>query len=155
VEVVRTYSGVAMATGFQVVFDCIDPDALARFWASALAYELQPPPPGFDSWEHWLAEEGIPEEERNSASAVVDPAGTGPRIFFQRVPEPKTVKNRVHLDLNVSSGRGAPLAERKRQVNAEVERLESFGARPLYSKEERGEYHVTMADPEGNEFCVQ
>jgi hypothetical protein len=102
-----------------------------------------------------LAEEGIPEEERNSASAVVDPAGTGPRIFFQRVPEPKTVKNRVHLDLNVSSGRGAPLAERKRQVNAEVERLESFGARPLYSKEERGEYHVTMADPEGNEFCVQ
>ena len=144
-----------MATGIQVVFDCADPDSLARFWAAALGYQLQSPPEGFDSWEQWLVAQGIPEDDWNSASAVVDPHGGGPRIYFQRVPEPKTVKNRVHLDLNVSSGRSAPLEDRKREVDAEVQRLEGLGATMLYPHEDLGEYHVTMADPEGNEFCVQ
>jgi hypothetical protein len=89
-----------MATGVQVVFDCADPDRLVRFWAQALGYKLQDPPQGHQSWEDWLRDQGIPQERWNDANAVVDPDGRDPRIFFQRVPEAKTVKNRVYLDLN-------------------------------------------------------
>ncbi|HYF66176.1 MAG TPA: VOC family protein, partial [Herpetosiphonaceae bacterium] len=85
-----------MATSVQVVFDCADPTRLSEFWAATLGYKLQDPPGGAASWEEWLTAQGIPESEWNSASAIVDPDGKGPRIFFQRVPEPKTVKNRVH-----------------------------------------------------------
>ena len=87
-----------MATGVQVVIDCADPAALARFWAAALGYIEQPPPEGFASWQDWLKAHGIPESEWNAANAVIDPDGRGPRIYFQRVPEPKTVKNRLHFD---------------------------------------------------------
>jgi hypothetical protein len=145
-----------MATGIQVVFDCADPDRLARFWATALHYRVQDPPDGFTSWEAWLADAGVPEGEWNSASAIVDPDGAGPRVYFQRVPEGKVVKNRVHLDLNASSKREVGPDEGRRRVDAEVERLRSEGAtvvRP--GGEERGEYWVVMQDPEGNEFCVQ
>jgi catechol 2,3-dioxygenase-like lactoylglutathione lyase family enzyme len=145
-----------MATSIQVVLDCADPDRLARFWAEALGYKLQDPPEGFASWEDFLREQGVPESEWNSASAVVDPEGAGPRIYFQRVPESKVVKNRVHLDLNVSAGSKAPLEERQRAVDTEVERLTGLGAtvfRP--GGVERGEYWVVMQDPEGNEFCLQ
>lgn len=90
-----------MATGIQVVFDCADPDSLARFWAEAIGYKLQDPPTGYGSWEHWAREQGIPQERWNDASAV-DPDNRGPRLYFQRVPEAKTTKNRVHLDLNAS-----------------------------------------------------
>jgi hypothetical protein len=143
-----------MATGIQVVFDAADPDKIAHFWADALGYIVQPPPPGYESWQQWLAEMAVPESEWDKASAVIDPDGTRPRIYFQKVPEPKSVKNRVHLDLNVS-GRATPPAERRAKVDAEVARLEQLGATRLYAKEEYGEYHVTMSDPEGNEFCVQ
>jgi catechol 2,3-dioxygenase-like lactoylglutathione lyase family enzyme len=145
-----------MATSIQVVMDCADPDRLARFWAEALGYKLQDPPDGFASWEDFLREQGVPESEWNSASAVVDPDGAGPRIYFQRVPESKGVKNRVHLDLNVSGGSRVPLEERQRAVDAEVQRLTGLGAtvfRP--GSVERDEYWVVMQDPEGNEFCVQ
>ena len=145
-----------MATSVQIVFDCADPDRLAHFWADALHYKLQDPPAGFDSWQDWLRKQGIPEDQWNSASAVVDPDGVHPRIFLQRVPEGKVVKNRVHLDLNVSGGPGTPMEERKRKVDAEVKRLQTIDAtimRP--EREERGEFHVVMQDPEGNEFCVQ
>jgi hypothetical protein len=98
---------------------------------------------------------GIPESEWNSASAIVDPDGVAPRIYFQRVPEGKTVKNRVHLDLNVSGPRGTTLDERRRRVDAEVDRLVKLGARKSKAMEERGEYWVNMFDPEGNEFDVQ
>lgn len=144
-----------MATVIQVVFDSADPASLASFWSAALGYQVQAPPDGFASWEQWLADQGVPEEAWNSASALVDPDGVGPRIYIQQVPEAKTVKNRVHLDLNVSSGLSAPLEQRKQEVDAEVRRLEDLGARVLYTMDERGEYHVTMADPEGNEFCLQ
>ena len=77
-----------MATGVQVVIDCADPAKLASFWAEALGYVLQPPPPGFEAWPDWLREQGIPEEKWTDASAVVDPDRSGPRIFLQRVPEP-------------------------------------------------------------------
>jgi hypothetical protein len=143
-----------MATSIQVVFDCADPDRVAKFWATALGYKLQDPPPGFATWEEFLTAQKVPQELWNSRSAVVDPAGNGPRLFFQQVPEPKTVKNRVHLDINASQGFGVPLEERKKQVNAEVERLIGEGATKLRVGEEMSEYWIVMADPEGNEFCV-
>jgi hypothetical protein len=143
-----------MATGVQVVFDCADPDRLARFWAQALGYKLQDPPQGHQSWEDWLRDQGIPQERWNDANAVVDPDGRGPRIFFQRVPEAKTVKNRMHLDLNVTGGPAAPLEERRGQVDAEVERLLGLGASRLRVVEEQGGYWAVMQDPEGDEFCV-
>lgn len=144
-----------MATGVQIVFDCGNPAKLATFWAAALHYKLQDPPTGFASWPDFLKAQGIPESEWNSASAIVDPDGVGPRIYFQQVPEGKTVKNRVHLDLNIGGPRNAPPDERRRRVDAEVERLVQLGARKSRTIEERGEYFVNMFDPEGNEFDIQ
>lgn len=145
-----------MATSIQVVFDTADPDAEARFWAAALGYQLDAPPAGFATWEAFLLAQGVPEERWNDASAIVDPEGKGPRFFFQRVPEGKTAKNRMHLDLNAGGGRGVELAERKRRVDAEVVRLKALGATDERGAMEReGEYWVRMNDPEGNEFCVQ
>ena len=144
-----------MATRVQVVFDCADPDRVASFWATALGYQLQDPPPGFDTWDAFLASIGIPEDQRNDASAIVDPDATGPRIYFQRVPEPKTLKNRVHLDLNVSGGREVPLEDRKRRIGDEVTRLTAAGATKLREQEDGDEYHVAMLDVEGNEFDLQ
>jgi hypothetical protein len=144
-----------VATGVQIVFDCADPDKLATFWAGALHYKKQDPPAGFASWPDFLRAEGVPESDWTSASAVVDPDGVGPRLFFQRVPEGKVVKNRVHLDLNVGGPRGTPHDERRRRVDAEVDRLVPLGARKSRTVEELGEYFVNMLDPEGNEFDVQ
>ena len=144
-----------MATSVQIVFDCANPDKLATFWAEALHYKKQDPPKGFVSWDDFLRAEGIPESQWDSASAVVDPDGVGPRIFFQRVPEGKVVKNRVHLDLNVGGPRSAPQDERRRRIDAEVDRLVQLGARKSRAVEERGEYFTNMFDPEGNEFDVQ
>lgn len=143
-----------MATRVQVVIDCSDPDRLAHFWAEALGYQLQPPPDGYGSWDDFLLAMNIPEEEWNNASAVIDPEGIGPRLFFQRVSESKSVKNRVHLDLN-QGDRETPPEERRRLVDQAVERLTGLGATQLYRREQNGEYWVTMSDPEGNEFCVQ
>ena len=142
-----------MATSVQVVFDCADPDRMASFWSAALGYEVQAPPAGFASWPEFLASIGAPEEDWGSASAIIDPAAVGPRIFFQRVPEPKSVKNRVHLDVN--AGRDTPAEERPRAVDAEVERLVGLGATRVRAYEKYGEYWVTMLDPEGNEFDIQ
>lgn len=93
-----------MAHEIQVTFDCGDPAALAAFWARVLDYRIQDPPPGFDSWDAALEAMGVPPERRNDASALVDPEGSGPRLFFQRVPEGKAAKNRVHLDVRVAEG---------------------------------------------------
>jgi hypothetical protein len=144
-----------MTTPVQLVFDCAHPGEIASFWATALHYQAQPPPDGFDTWEDALREWGVPEELFDSRSAVVDPDGQGPRIFFQQVPEGKTVKNRVHLDLNVSGGPSVALDERRRRIDTEVVRLREAGATVLREAEENGEYWVVMRDPEGNEFCVQ
>jgi hypothetical protein len=144
-----------MATSVQVVFDCADPDRLATFWAAALGYKKQDPPAGFESWEAFLKAQGVPESQWNSASAVIDPDGAGPRIYFQKVPEGKVVKNRVHLDLNAGGGRKTPIEERRQRIGAEVERLVALGARKSKAMEERGEYWVNMFDPEGNEFDLQ
>jgi Glyoxalase-like domain len=144
-----------MATPIQVTFDCADPDRLATFWATALGYKKQDPPPGYATWPEFLAAQGVPEDQWNAASAIVDPEGIGPRIYFQQVPEPKTVKNRVHLDVNVGGGRDTPDDERRGRVNAAVERLLGAGATRLRACAEHGEYWVVMQDPEGNEFCLQ
>jgi catechol 2,3-dioxygenase-like lactoylglutathione lyase family enzyme len=144
-----------MTTGVQVVIDCADPDRLATFWASALGYKLQDPPEGFATWEDFLTKVGVPEDLWNSASAVVDPEGVGPRFYFQRVPEGKVAKNRVHVDVNVGGGHDTPVEERRKRVEAEAERLTAEGASVLRPVEERDEYWVVMQDPEGNEFCLQ
>jgi hypothetical protein len=145
-----------MATSVQIVFDCADPDRQARFWAEALHYRMPDPPPGFATWDDWARSEGIPEERWNDLRAVEDPERVGPRVFFQRVPERKVAKNRMHMDLNVSGGPGVAPGEARRRIDAEVARLKALGATDERgSKEERGQYWVRMNDPEGNEFCVQ
>ena len=138
------------------MIDCTDPRRLAEFWAATLGYTLQPPPPGFESWETFLAEQGVPESEWNSRNAVVDPGhGRGPRILFQRVPEPRTVKNRLHVDVNAGGPLDTPPDERRSRIDAEVERLVGLGATRVHEKEEMGERWVLLLDPEGNEFDVQ
>jgi hypothetical protein len=89
---------------------------------------------------------GVPESQWNSASAVIDPDGAGPRVYFQRVPEGKAVKNRLHLDVRVPGGRD--------ELHAEADRLVALGASVVGPKEERGEFWIVVQDPEGNEFCL-
>jgi hypothetical protein len=143
-----------MALTFQVTFDCADPDKLAHFWAEVLGYRLPDPPAGFATWDAFLESIGVPEDRRDAASAIEDPEGKGPRIFFQRVPEPKSVKNRLHLDLRLGGGPQTPLPERKALIDAAVERLVSLGATVVGPVEELGSYCVVLRDPEGNEFCA-
>jgi catechol 2,3-dioxygenase-like lactoylglutathione lyase family enzyme len=144
-----------MARDVQITFDCADPAGLAAFWAQALGYQLQDPPKGFESWEQALEAMGVPPESRNDASAVVDPEGSGPRLFFQRVPERKQAKNRVHLDVRAAPGLEGDA--RMAALEAEAERLVSRGATRLRRYEPApplGAGHIVMADPEGNEFCL-
>ena len=144
-----------MATNIQVTFDCADPLKQAGFWAEALHY-VMPDPPGFATWEDWARAQGIPEDHWNDAAAIEDPDGDGPRLFFQKVPEGRAAKNRVHLDLNVSGGRGVSIEDRKVRVFAEVERLKALGADDHRgAMDQAGEFWVRMNDPEGNEFCIQ
>jgi len=144
-----------MARQVQVTFDCADPAAVAGFWAQALGYVLEPPPPGFDTWDAALDAWGVPQGHRNERSAVVDPDGAGPRLFFQKVPEAKTAKNRLHLDVRAAPGLAG--ADRIQALEAECERLTSLGARRVRRfepGEDLGAGHLVMQDPEGNEFCL-
>src|SRR4051794_12431805 len=105
-----------------LTFDCVDALRAATFWAAALGSDV--------------------DEGSTSAKAFVEPAGWGgPVLWFQQVPERKTAKNRVHLDLRAPDG----------DVPAEVARLEALGATVLAR---HGDL-VVMADPDGNEFCVE
>ena len=143
-----------MATGFQVTFDANDTGLLAGFWADALGYIRQPPPPGYDSWEAWAVEMEIPEEEWDQLDAIVDPEGKGPRLLFQKVPEGKTAKNRMHLDVNV--GAGLEGDGRRAAVEEKAEQLTANGATVVAARQGNfGEYWIVMQDPEGNEFCIQ
>ncbi|MGI8941342.1 MAG: VOC family protein [Actinomycetota bacterium] len=143
-----------MAIKFQVTFDCAAPESLARFWSEALAYELESPPDGYATWQEFLDAIGVPEDEWDDGSSIVDPAGRGARIYFQRVPEGKVAKNRLHLDLDVGGGRKTPLDQRTKAVNEAAARVAKLGATKLYEQEEGDSYAVTMQDPEGNEFCL-
>jgi hypothetical protein len=121
----------------EVVFDCRHPASLARFWAAALdGYQVAP----YDDAElARLRAMGIDDPEDDPSVLVEPAAGSGPRLWFTRVPEPKTVKNRVHLDLRAAD------------VATETDRLVGLGARVLAEVED----WVVLADPEGGEFCVQ
>jgi hypothetical protein len=141
-----------MATGVrtQVAFDCEDPHRQAAFWAAALHYEVEHDE---DAIRQLLAD-GIATEADvmdldgtlvwRDGAACHDPTGHGPRLYFQRVPEAKVAKNRVHLDLHGPPG----------HREDEVARLEALGARALYEGSQGPHRWTTMADPEGNEFCV-
>ncbi|HEU4512529.1 MAG TPA: VOC family protein [Nocardioidaceae bacterium] len=140
----------------QVTFDCADPGALSAFWREVLGYVEEPPPAGHDSWDAALEAFGVPRELWNSRSACRDPEGIGPRLFFQQVPEPKTAKNRVHIDVRVDPElRGE---KRMAALEVEAERLGALGAtrvrrfEPDSSPGEIG--FIVMQDPEGNEFCL-
>jgi catechol 2,3-dioxygenase-like lactoylglutathione lyase family enzyme len=144
-----------MSRDIQITFDCADPGKLATFWAEALGYRVQDPPEGFATWDDALEAFGVPPEHRNDASAVNDPDGSGPRVFFQKVPEGKQVKNRVHLDVRAAPGLAGE--ERMAALEAEAARLVGLGATRLERHEPSPPLqagHIILADPEGNEFCL-
>jgi hypothetical protein len=146
-----------VAVRFQLVVDSANPDLLARFWAAALGYKLEPPPDSFASWDDYWRDVGVPDEDLgNGADCIVDPGGDGPRIWFQVVPGRKTLKNRLHLDIHASGGRGVALSTRRERVDAEVQRLTELGATAVRVLQTDGldHYAVSMTDPEGNEFDV-
>ncbi|MEU2435164.1 VOC family protein [Streptomyces rubradiris] len=135
---------------FQVTFDCAEPERLALFWCEVLGYVVPPPPEGFTSWDEF--NRSLPPEAQGSRFACVDPSGVGPRLFFQRVPEGKVVKNRVHLCVRV--GTGLVGEERLAALEAECARLVPLGAvrqRLLYDGHDSC---IVMQDIEGNEFCL-
>ncbi|WP_256793081.1 VOC family protein [Terrabacter sp. Ter38] len=136
----------------QVTFDCADPERVARFWCEVLGYEVPPPPPGFASWDEF--DQSLPAERQGSAFACSDPTGVGPRLFFQRVPEGKVVKNRVHLDVRV--GTGLVGDERLAALESECARLVALGATrgTLLRADGFNESCQVMQDVEGNEFCL-
>ncbi|MEU2201282.1 VOC family protein [Isoptericola sp. NPDC019482] len=123
---------MATVRKFQVTFDCADPERVARFWCEVLGYVM---PEGSDC-------------------NAQDPTGDGPRLYFQKVPEGKVVKNRVHLDVRV--GTGLVGDERLAALRAEQARLEPLGAVHLWTQLADGEEEscITMRDVEGNEFCL-
>jgi hypothetical protein len=146
-----------MAVSYQLVIDCRSPELLAHFWAEALHYVIAPPPPGFDSWDDFYRSIGVPEDELGGGpDRIEDPHGEGPGIWFQVVPEVKSIKNRIHIDVHASGGRDAPLDARRDRVEAEAARLVALGATRLPAHVEEGldHYAVALTDPEGNEFDI-
>ena len=152
-----------MSRTIQVTFDAHDPETLSRFWAAALGY-VNPPPPGrelgpdedvFAAWHDFLREVGVPESQWNTRSAAEDPDGDGPRLFFQQVPEGRSAKNRVHLDVRAAPGLEGD--ERMAALETECERLVALGATRVERHEPAPPLtggHIVMSDPEGNEFCL-
>ena len=134
----------------QVTFDAADPHALAAFWAQVLGSEVEEHGEFVDQL---VADGRVPAEERivvnghsafRDVAACRDPSGTEPRMFFQRVPEGKVAKNRVHLDIHCEPDRKA----------GEVDRLIRLGAELIGTNDDRGPFTHVMRDPEGNEFCL-
>jgi predicted enzyme related to lactoylglutathione lyase len=108
----------------ELVFDCADPVRVATFWAAALGYELE-------------------EDADETGAFIIDPSGRMSGMFFQRVPEPKSAKNRMHLDVRPTGS-----------MAAEVERLKGLGATERGFIKTEDSFWTQMRDPEGNEFCV-
>ena len=140
-----------MATDVQIVIDCADPHGLADWWAEVLGWRVEPQDEAFirRMVESGAATEADTTTHRGAlvwrTGAALDSPDPGrPRVLFQLVPEAKTVKNRVHLDLRVGD----------EQREAEVARLTGMGATELWRGSQGPSSWVTMADPEGNEFCV-
>ena len=152
-----------MSRDMQITFDAHDPRALSTFWRDVLGY-VHPGPPGvrlpegadpLAAWDEFLARIGVPPEERNTRSALEDPDGRGPRVFFQQVPEDKVAKNRVHLDVRAAPGLQGD--ERMAALEAECDRLVALGATRVQRFEPNPPMEsgfIVMTDPEGNEFCL-
>ncbi|MEV6474924.1 VOC family protein [Streptomyces sp. NPDC051657] len=136
----------------QITFDCASPSRVAHFWCEVLGYVLPSPPEGFATWGDY--DLSLPPEKRDAGFACQDPSGVGPRLYFQRVPEGKVVKNRVHLDVRV--GTGLVGEERLAALEAECARLIPLGAvrGQLLLADEENESCLNMQDIEGNEFCL-
>lgn len=117
--------------------DAADPHGLAAFWALALGYINEP---GYDDPD---------------GASIIDPDGQRPAIGFLRVPEDKTAKNRVHIDIRVAGEPPLDMAERAQLIRDKLPELQDAGA-SVVREESYGEHlgHVVMRDPEGNEFCV-
>ena len=126
-----------MATHWTLGCDAADPQRIAAFWVAALGYVLEP---GY--------------EEPDGAS-IIDPDGVGPAISFLRVPEGKTAKNRMHIDIRVAGKGPGDATDREALIRAKVSELVRAGA-TVVREEHYGDVfgHVVMTDPEGNEFCV-
>lgn len=152
-----------MSRHIQITFDANDPRALSTFWRDVLGY-VHPGPPGVDlpegadplaAWDDFLEQSGVPQERRNSASALEDPEGQGPRLFFQQVPEDKRAKNRVHLDVRAAPGLQGE--ERMAALESACDRLVKLGATRVRRHEPdppMSNGWIVMTDPEGNEFCL-
>ena len=146
---------------WHLTIDSNDPAGMARFWAPLLGYVPEPPPEGFDSWlayyQHVVPEENLDGDPDDYIDRLVDPAGEGPKIWFQPVPEKKTVKTRFHFDIYVAD-RSAPMEEIVATVDAKVAELVTLGATIDHPNridtDTLQRYAVVMHDPEGNEFCV-
>src|SRR5918999_5052194 len=108
----------------EVAVDCADPCALAAFWSAALGYELV--------------------ECDDDIASIEDPSGAAPSMYFQRVPEAKSTKNRVHFDLSIAG----------EDMEVAIARLISLGARRIDDGDDNVRWWAVLADPEGNEFCV-
>ncbi|RZT84425.1 hypothetical protein EV383_1266 [Pseudonocardia sediminis] len=152
-----------MSRHVQITVDARDPRTLSLFWADALGYVV-PGPPGVDlpdgadplaAWDDFLARIGVPEDQRNTRSAIEDPDGHGPRMFFQQVPEDKVAKNRLHLDVRAAPGLEGE--ERMTALETECARLVARGATRVWREDPAPPMvsgHIVMTDPEGNEFCL-
>jgi hypothetical protein len=152
-----------MVRDIQITIDARDPRALSTFWRDVLGY-VHPPPPGVTlsegadplaAWDGFLDRAGVPADQRTSRSAIEDPEGRGPRLFFQQVPEEKAVKNRVHLDVRAAPGLQGDA--RMAALEAECDRLVALGATRLRRHEPAPPLdpgHLVLADPEGTEFCL-
>ncbi|MDG9690177.1 hypothetical protein CJI59_06515 [Streptomyces sp. Alain-F2R5] len=136
----------------QVTFDCASPERVGRFWCEVLGYVPPSPPEGFATWDDF--NRSLPPEKRDAWFVASDPSGVGPRLYFQRVPEGKVVKNRVHLD--VRAGTGLVGEERVAALEAECARLVALGGVRvrLLTADEENESCLVMQDVEGNEFCL-
>ena len=142
---------------FQITIDSNDPALVARFWEQALGWERTPPTdPATTWWAHYRSRLG---DETEFDDRLFDPEGLRPPLWFQHVPEAKSGKNRLHLDL-YPTGRDNSLSIERRVeiVDAEVARLEGLGATVIntvrWDEDDESGYFVTLQDPEGNEFCV-
>jgi glyoxalase superfamily protein len=140
-----------MATDFQVTVDCADPHGLADWWAEALGWEVEPSDEAFirrmvdaghASEQDTTTHRGVLVWKEGAALRSPDPGR--PRLLFQLVPEAKTVKNRLHLDLRFGA----------ENLEQEVTRLVGLGATELWRGSQGPHSWATLADPEGNEFCV-